>query len=205
MEIPVGVDVICGTTVCGHSKYLVINPVNDQVTHLVVAEKAVPHREHLVPLDFILSSNATSTQLRCSVEALSEMDPFVETDYLNPIDLETITPYSEPVRLWPFGAHGNPQELAEITHFPPGEVLIRRGSPVMATDGKIGKVDEFLINPLNDQVSHIVMREGHLWGHKDVTIPVSQIERIADGVVSLKLDKHTVAALPGTSIERKWK
>jgi uncharacterized protein YrrD len=205
MEIPVGVDVICGTEVCGRSKFLVINPVNDQVTHLVVAEKAFPHMEHLVPLDYILSSTATSTQLRCSAKELAGMEDFMPTDYLDPAALEAITSYDEPVLLWPYGVHGNPQELADETHLPPGEVLIRRGSRVIATDGKIGKVDEFLINPLNDQISHIIMREGHLWGHKDVTIPVSQIERIADGVVHLKLDKHAVATLPGTPIKRKWK
>ncbi|WP_054700240.1 PRC-barrel domain-containing protein [Desulfosarcina cetonica] len=76
---------------------------------------------------------------------------------------------------------------------------------MVASDGKIGKVDEFLINPLNDQISHIVLREGHLWGPKDVTIPVSQIKRIDDGVVHLKMNKDTVAGLPGTPIKRKWK
>ncbi|BBO93097.1 PRC-barrel domain-containing protein [Desulfosarcina ovata] len=205
MEIPVGVDVICGTAVCGCSKYLVINPVNDQVTHLVVAEKLPPHTERLVPLDYILSSTAASTQLRCSPSEFADLEPFMKNDYLNPLELVDVRAYRNSVVLWPYGAHGKPQELENETHFPPGEVLIRRGSRVNATDGKIGKVDELLINPLNDQISHIIMREGHLWGHKDVTIPVSKIEKIADGVVHLKLDKQTAATLPGTPIHRKWK
>lgn len=205
MEIPVGVDVICGTEVCGRSKYLVINPVNDQVTHLVVAEKTFPHARHLVPLDTVRSSTATSTRLRCSASELAGMDAFIPTDYLDPVELETLMSYSEPVLLWPYGVHGNPQELADTTHFPSGDVLIRRGSRVVASDGKIGKVDELLINPLNDQISHIILREGHLWGPKDVTIPVSQIEKIADGEIYLKLNKKAVATLPGTPVHRKWK
>ena len=205
MEIPVGVDVICGTAVCGRSKYLVINPVNDQVTHLVVAETALPHTEHLVPLDYILSSTATSTRLRCSPNELANLEPFMKNDCLNPLELEDVRFYSNSAMIGPYGAHGKPKELDNKTHFPSGEVLIRRGSQVIATDGKIGNVDELLINPLNDQISHIILREGHIWGHKDVTIPVSKIERIADGVVHLKLDKQTVATLPGTPIHRKWK
>ncbi|WP_054700242.1 hypothetical protein [Desulfosarcina cetonica] len=122
MEIPVGVDVICGTEVCGRSKYLVINPVNDQVTHLVVAEKAFPHAQHLVPLDTVQSSTATSTRLRCSASELAGMDAFIPSDYLDPVDLEAITPYSESVLLWPYGIHGNPQELADAAHVPSGEV-----------------------------------------------------------------------------------
>lgn len=203
MEIPVGVNVICGTAVCGRSKYLVINPVKDQVTHLVVAETALPHTEHLVPLDYILSSTATSTQLRCSPNELADLELFMKNDYLNPLELEDVRFYRNSVVLLPYGAHGKPKELDNEMHFPPGEVLIRRGSQVIATDGKIGKVDELLINPLNDQISPIILREGHIWGHKDVTIPVSQIEKIANGVVHLKLDKQSVATLPGTPIQRK--
>ena len=205
MEIPVGVEVFCNTEVCGRSTYLLINPVNDQVTHLVVAEKSFPHTERLVPIEWVTKSTATSTQLRCSPNELAGMDMFIQTDYLKPDKLETPFSYKESVLLWPYGSHHTAQEHLNDEHIPAGEVTIRRGSPVKATDGNIGKVDEFLINPLNDRISHIVMREGHLWGAKDVTIPVSEIERIDNGIVCLKLDKHTVAALPGTPVQRKWK
>lgn len=205
MEIPVGVDVICGTEVCGRSTYLLINPVNEQVTHLVVAEKSFPHIEYLVPIEWIIESTATSTRLRCSPRELAGMDMFMQSDYLKPDELEDPLFYQESVLLWPYGSLHTAQEQLNYEHFPAGDVAIRRGSPVKATDGKIGKVDEFLINPLNDYISHIVMREGHLWGAKDVTIPVSEIEKIDDDTVYLKLDKQTVAALPGTPIHRKWK
>ncbi|HKI53713.1 MAG TPA: PRC-barrel domain-containing protein, partial [Anaerolineales bacterium] len=86
-----------------------------------------------------------------------------------------------------------------------GEVVIRRGAQVKATDGKVGKVDEFLINPVNGRITHLVMREGHLWGAKDVTIPVSEIEQIDDEVVHLKLDKQAISSLPTIPVKRKWK
>ena len=43
---------------------------------------------------------------------------------------------------------------------------------------------------------HLVLREGHLWGKKDVTIPLDQIDRIEEDVVHLKLDKAAVEHLP---------
>jgi sporulation protein YlmC with PRC-barrel domain len=205
MEIPVGVEVICGTQVCGRSMYLVINPVNDRVTHLVVAKKTFPHTKHLVPVDFIIKSTATSTQLRCSPTELADMDRFMETDFIKPDEVETSLPYKEPVLLWPYGSYRSEQMPLEYEYIPAGEVVIRRGSRVKATDGRIGKVDEFLVNPVNDRISHLIMREGHLWGKKDVTIPVSEIEKIDDNVVYLKLDKQAIAALPATPIHRKWK
>jgi sporulation protein YlmC with PRC-barrel domain len=88
-------------------------------------------------------------------------------------------------------------------HIPPGEVEIRRGDDVEAADGHVGRVDEFLVNPSNGGITHLVMREGHLWGTKDVTIPVAQILRIADGVVHLKLTRADVEALPSVPVRRR--
>jgi len=43
---------------------------------------------------------------------------------------------------------------------------VRRGTRVEATDGHVGHVDEFVVNPENGHITHSVMREGHLWGKK---------------------------------------
>ena len=32
-------------------------------------------------------------------------------------------------------------------------------------------VDELLVDPENEHITHLVMREGHLWGQKDVVYP----------------------------------
>jgi len=75
---------------------------------------------------------------------------------------------------------------------------------VDASDGHIGHVNEFLVDPLNGHITHLILREGHLWGKKDVTIPVSEIDRIAEGTVHLKLNKHEVDELPGIPVHRFW-
>jgi hypothetical protein len=66
-------------------------------------------------------------------------------------------------------------------------------------------VDEFLVDPENDVITHLVLREGHLWGKKDVTIPVSEIKKIAEEAVYLKLDKKAIESLPTIPVNRKWK
>jgi len=66
-------------------------------------------------------------------------------------------------------------------------------------------VDEFLVDPKNDIITHLVLREGHLWGKKDVTIPVSEVDRIADDAVYLKLGKEVIATLPTVPVRRNWK
>ena len=205
MDIPIGVNVMCGVEVCGRSTYLVINPVNDEITHIVVAEKAFPNIERLVPVDNILETSPESIRLRGTVKDLNEMDSFMETDFIGSDDVEATLPYEDPYLYWPYGMYDEMPMPLEYQHIPVGEVVIRRGAQVKATDGKVGKVDEFLINPVNGRISHLVMREGHLWGAKDVTIPVSEIEKIDDEMVYLKLDKQAISSLPSIPVKRKWK
>jgi hypothetical protein len=44
-------------------------------------------------------------------------------------------------------------------------------------------------------VTHVLLREGHLWGHKDVAIPVSAVASLDDGVW-LNITKKQVQELP---------
>jgi sporulation protein YlmC with PRC-barrel domain len=204
MDIPINVDVLCGNEVCGRSIYLVINPVNERVTHLVVAEQTFPNIERLVSVDKIQASTPTSIQLSCSRADFSAMEPFEETDFIASNEMDLVLPYDDPYLVWPYGMYQEMPMPLEHKHIPAGEVAIHRGTPVMATDGQVGKVDEFVVNPENDTITHLVLREGHLWGKKDITIPLSEIDKIADDAVYLKLDKKALAGLPTISINRKW-
>jgi len=205
MDIPINVEVLCAGKECGHSTYLVINPVSERVTHLVVAEKAFPNIERLVPVNKILASSPNSIQLRCSQTDLSAMDAFEETDFIESGKLETSLPYSVPYEVWPYAMYDAMPMPLEHERIPAGEVAIRRGTPVKATDGQVGKVDEFLVDPENDVITHLILREGHLWGKKDVTIPVSEIKKIAEEAVYLKLDKKAIETLPTVPVRRMWK
>lgn len=205
MDIPINVDVFCGKELCGRSTCLIINPVNEHVTHLVVAEKEFPNIERLVPVTNIGSTTVRSVQLNCSIEEVAKMEPFRETDFIDSGKLETALPYEVPYMIWPYSIHEIIPMPLEYEHLPAGTVAVHRGAPVRATDGRVGKVDEFLVDPNSDAVSHLILREGHLWGEKDVTIPVSKIDKIDEDAVYLKLDKKAVAELPAIPVTRKWK
>jgi sporulation protein YlmC with PRC-barrel domain len=96
-------------------------------------------------------------------------------------------------------------ETLPVKHeaIPADELAVRRGAAVEATDGHVGHVDAFLVDPENDHITHLILGEGHLWGQKDVTIPVSEIERIEEDHVYLKLDKHSIEELPSVPMRRR--
>jgi sporulation protein YlmC with PRC-barrel domain len=205
MDIPINVDVMCAGKLCGRSTSLVINPVNEQITHVVVSEKAFPNIERLVPVNKILASTPDSIQLRCSQDDLSGMQAFQETDFIDEGQMESALPFEVPYQVWPYSMYDAMPIPLEHERIPAGEIAIHRGTPVKAIDGRVGKVDEFLVDPQNDNISHLVLREGHLWGQQDVTIPVSEIDKITEDAVYLKLDKNDIATLPTVPVKRKWK
>ena len=78
---------------------------------------------------------------------------------------------------------------------PLGEVEVRRGDPVEATDGRIGHIQGLVVDPHDHQVTHVLLQEGHLWGRKDVAIPIKAVSRVGD-TIRLSISKHEVQDLP---------
>ena len=78
---------------------------------------------------------------------------------------------------------------------PPGLEDIERGEPVHALDGEIGRVEGLRVDPDDHRVTHVLLQEGHLWGRKKVSIPVSAVTGVENGI-QLSLTKRQVEDLP---------
>jgi uncharacterized protein YrrD len=72
-----------------------------------------------------------------------------------------------------------------------------------ATDGAIGQVDGLVIDPGTHQVTHVLLQEGHLWGRKDVAIPLSAVRDLDDDGLQLSVTKQEVGELPAVPIARR--
>jgi sporulation protein YlmC with PRC-barrel domain len=200
MDMPINVDVLCGEQECGRSTYVILNPKTREITHVVVREKAFPHVERLVPVDMVTESTPSFIRLRCGEEELAQQKRFTQTEFLG---VDTARSASGSILMWPYAYPVMPLIPLEHEQIPPGELALRRGTAVEASDGRVGRIDEFLVDPTNDYITHLIMREGHLWGQKDVTIPVSAIDRIEEDVVYLKLNKEEIAALPAIPVQHR--
>jgi hypothetical protein len=49
-------------------------------------------------------------------------------------------------------------------------------------------------------VTHVLLQEGHLWGRKEVAIPIGAVTRVDDGIW-LSITKQDVAGLPPVDID----
>ena len=211
MEIPLQAQVECTDGVCGRCVVVLMNPVLDQVTHLVVREDASPNTEYIVPVDVVTVTTADMIGLRCSKAELEQKDRFVQTEFVKE-EMPMMYPgyYGTGYGMgglyyWPYATIERTVNVpVEHLQIPPGELAVRRGTRVEATDGYVGKVDEFLVNPETGHITHLVMREGHLWGQKDVTIPLSAMADNHGDTVFLKLTKHQIESLPTVPVHRRW-
>lgn len=201
MDISVGADVRCADGDCGRCTYAIVNPTTRKLTHLVVRERSFPHTEYLVPLDLVAGTTPDLIRLRCTQADLVQLDPFIEIEFV-PGNFADFEYGAEEYMLWPYAMPEAMEIPVEYERVPSGELAVRRGAKVRATDGYVGRVDEFLVDPASEHITHLIMREGHLWGQKDVTIPIAEIDRIEEDTVHLKLNRQEVEGLPSIPVRR---
>jgi hypothetical protein len=213
-DIPLNVIISCIDGKSGKSSHIIINPLNQVITHIVVqSEGFLGSNKRLVSLDQIIVTTPQSIQLSCTKEELAGMEKFTEINYRNSGTAEYESFGFLPEHLfdefdayvmWPY-LYPDPIIYSlpvEDERIPAGEIAVRWGAEVEATDGYIGRLDEFVIEPTDRHITHIVLREGHFWNKKELTLPLSAIAEMDEDTVRLKLDKKTVKSLPAVSVKR---
>ncbi|HSR31232.1 MAG TPA: PRC-barrel domain-containing protein [Anaerolineae bacterium] len=203
MEIPLNVEVHCTDGRCGRSTHIILNPATEQITHIVVREKQQSRIERLVPVVLLRQTAAEVILLDCTLEEFSTLAPFHQTEFVYG-DLPHHATDPSLTLLWPYVVPAKRIVDKSIRSIPPGELVIRRGARVRATDGRVGRVDEFLVDPETGNITHLCLRKDHIWGDKVVYIPVSEIGEIEEKVVRLKADKESIASLPTFPVKRWW-
>ncbi len=207
MEFAIGAEVSCSDGDCGKVSRVVVDPVARAVTHLVVEPKHRQGLGRLVPLD-IIDATAGEVRLSCTMAAFEQLDSAEETQFI-PGSSGYAAYGPEQVLSWPYYGLGGATGMADglgaetagvsqtVTYdkIPLGEVGIRRGEHVHATDGAIGRVQGLVIDPRDRHVTHVLLQEGHLWGRKEVAIPISAVTNVEDGI-QLSITKQDVQDLP---------
>lgn len=206
-DIPINAKVECSDGPCGHSTYLIANPVERRITHFVVKDEMLPgSSDRLVPVDKVADTSGDLIQLNCSRAELAEMKPFTTMHYVKgvaPTYIDTsITPDADVIWEDPVVAYDTEAANLPEHHVPAAELAVYRGMAVNTGDHKVGQVDELVVDPGTGNITHLLMQKGHLWGKKDVAVPVSAIDFVGQHTVWLKIDKKAVGALPAVPIKR---
>jgi hypothetical protein len=215
MRLELGTPVRCTDDTFGELADVVIDPISKRLTHLVVRPR---HQEgeapRLVPVELAEGGEEGSEiSLRCTVDEVNRLEPVQEFAYLRLGEF----PVEDPD--WDLGVQdvlalpyyeGDPLGLPSYNtnvgmtydRVPKGEVEIRRSSAVTSADGHgLGEVDGFLVDG-EGQITHFILERGHLWGRREVTIPIGAVATVETDAVTLSLSKDEVGALPSVRVHR---
>ena len=189
---------------CGRLTRVIFDPVADALTHLVVEPGHHEELARLVPIDLVAHIEGDRVRLHCTREQFEQLDEAEDLQFL-PADPDA-TGYGNHASNWPYYGLGTPlghhHEAMFIDRVPLGEVQIRRGDHVHARDGWIGAVQGLVVDPADHHVTHVILQEGHVWGRKQVAIPIGAADR---GVGELRVDltKDEIEALPPVSLRSR--
>jgi sporulation protein YlmC with PRC-barrel domain len=201
-EFTIGSEVACSDGVCGELTRVVVDPVARALTHLVVEPTNRQGIGRLVPVELVESTGG-EIRLRCTTSKFKALEDAEETRFLPGASgawgygqgqMLSMPYFGLGMGGMGMGMGAGPQAVV-YDRVPAGEVEVRRGEHVHATDGPIGQVQGLVIDPSDHHVTHVLLDEGHLWGKKRVAIPISAVQDVKHGV-QLSVTKDQVRDLP---------
>ena len=224
MRLELGRPVNCSDGPFGKLADIVVDPTKRRVTHLVVEPDGDHGKARLVPIELASAEDGEKSAIavRCSVAEADQLELVEESAYLRLGEAPEVEPGwdlgVETVLAEPYYYYGtvgglgyesgpsdyDPHVSLSYDRIPKGEVEVRRASEVTSADGhQLGQVDGFLVAD-DDSITHFVLEQGHLWGRREVTIPITAVARVLTDAVTLTLTKDEVGELPSVRVHR-WK
>jgi sporulation protein YlmC with PRC-barrel domain len=214
-RLRMGAEVLATDGPVGELTAIVVDPVKQAATHLIITPPHHPTLGHLVALDLV-EDDGDPIRLRVTVAQFRGLDPAEDEHVLQVSGGEWAAgegktfsfPYYRLAGMAGGSEGSAAREAQPGTHYMPddtsdrvplGEVEVRRGDQVHAADGWIGSVEGLVIDPADHHVTHVLLAEGHLWGRKQVAIPITEASRVGDSI-RVELTKKQVEDLPPVSL-----
>ena len=229
-RIIIGSEVRCIDGRCGFLQRVVIEPVEGIVTHLIVEPNHRGKAPHLIPIEAVIwteQGRPGTIQLRCTLAELRSFETAPARHFL--AGASGHWGYrQEQMYSWPNyrlgsadGAAASSVRTEDVARASAqldsrtrrhhharrqsslGEVEVRRGDHMWATDGPLGRVQGLIVDRFDRHVTHVLLDEGDMWGQKRAAIPIDSIvtlRELGDGV-KVDLTREQVNQLPPIELD----
>lgn len=213
MKIPLKAKVTCKDGEYGSINELLIDPVKEKVTHVVI-ENSHNQLQVIVPISDIDYSSDTVINLEKTAHEIDKYPPFFTNEFIQIPSTEMDFAYwgADPTMthsytMFPYVIReGKPMIEVKKEDIPEGELKYKKGMAVKDSNGKkLGHIDELIVEKNGEFITHIVMRTGHLFGAKEVAVPNVDIDCFDAKCVRLTIPHNEVQDLPQVMIKRTWK
>lgn len=199
LNFHMGAPVQCTNGQCGKLAGVVINPESQHITDLIVEKGFLLKHDRVLPISVMEGATEENVYLSISSDELDQHPEYRLVEYQEPATgLEqqsnlVATPYGlqqgalEPVV---------PMVRKKIREgIAPGQKIIEQGMPVNNGYGTFGKVDHVLMNPENQEITHLVVRRGMIFSDH-VIIPISMFEEVREDSVFVTGSDEELEQLP---------
>jgi sporulation protein YlmC with PRC-barrel domain len=218
VRLDLGCPVHCSDGAYGELVDVVVDPTTRRVTNLVVRPHGHDEVAMLVPADRAREGDGPGITLELTVAEVGRLEPVRRSAYLRlgefPVDDPAWDVGIEDVLAMPYyreldgvtaiGPDYDTHVTVRYDRVPKGDVELRRESAVRSSDEHhVGHVDGFVVDD-EDHITHVVLEAGHLWGKREITIPIGAIASIESDVAVLSLTKDQVGELDAVRVHR-WR
>lgn len=217
-RLTLGMAVVSRDGPWGEVGAIIVNPAERRVTHLVVEPHRRHHRARLIPVDAIATCDDHVT-LKWSAADVDSAELVEETEwvplakYPRPgegwdvgVNRVLIQPYIGVSSSYAFAAVGNDRLPSYATNvydrIPTGTAEIREASDIRSHDDHIVGHVEALVVDEDETITDLVLDRGHLWRHREVTIPISEVDVVVTDTVRLRANRVAIDAMPSVRHHR---
>jgi sporulation protein YlmC with PRC-barrel domain len=216
-RLELGTAVHCTDGELGELADVVISPESMTVVDLVVRPRHAAGPARLVPIEAAEGSSwGEHVQLRCSKDEAAQFPaiqeaaamrmgefPAGDSEWDVGVQDAMAVPTASSMDMSP--TLGGLDPLMEVTYdrIPKGKIELRHKSAVVSSDGHVvGRIDAFVVD--GDAITHVILERGHLWGKRDVTIPIASLATVKTDEVVLGISADDVGRLPSVRLHHHW-
>lgn len=192
MNLEIGAEVLGPEGKLGTLTHIVIEPLGERVTHVVVLRGGLHPWEKLLPTERLTRTEGSRVWTDLRLDDMPAYPDFIAYGGTAPgpatpadVPLGDLSPVG---LLWPSNVLGwylPSQQSQTPTHphanLPPGAHGLKSGTEVHCRDGKIGRLDEVLYDEESGRATGMVIRKGFFFA-RELEAPIDWVETIDDTI-----------------------
>jgi uncharacterized protein YrrD len=184
----------------GEIDRVVIDPKNDEVSHIVIRKGFLFTKDKVVPVSMISTATGEPLVLNVSKETVDSLPDFEETHYIPRNDEhfpEDYAPayywypdaginwWADPGYMTSFGAEEPPFTKVKTRTTPDGSIPLKEGAKVYSSDDRhVGNIEEIFADPDSQRATHFVITAGLIFKEQKL-IPTTWIDTMSEDEVFL--------------------
>ena len=186
---------------------LVVDPITNDVTHIIVQKGFLFTEDRVIPVEAIAQSDEESLQLTASVEGLDEFPKFEERYFVTPQGYES-QPYKDwamsPVFYYPpvgpaqypyyDGAFPN-GVVRKDDSIPEDNIVMSEGAKVITMDDEHAGEIEKVITDEAGKITHLLISKGLIFTTERL-IPIGWVRQLQNDEIKLYVRNEVIEDLP---------